>query len=64
MGREDIRIVDEDIKTTSSQFGDLVFASFNALWVCDFEREAAHARALEILDHVGVSHRRNDMAAF
>lgn len=56
-------IVHENVETATSEFRDLLFALFNTLGGGDLKRQDTDARLFEILDHVCISHRRNDMAA-
>lgn len=58
-----LRIVHENVKAAACEFGDLLFALFYALGGGDLKRQDADAGLLKVLDHVCVSHRRNDMAA-
>lgn len=63
MGDGVLRVVDENVKTTAGELGDLVLALDDALGLCHLEGKDADAGSLEILDHVGVSHRGDDMTA-
>lgn len=58
-----LRIVHENVETATSEFGDLIFALFNTLGGGDLKRQDTDARLFEILDHICISHRRNDVAA-
>lgn len=58
-----LRIVDENVEAATSELRDLLFALLDTLGGGDLKREDADAGPFEILDHVCVSHRRNDMAA-
>lgn len=59
-----LRIVDENVETATGQLRDLLFALVDTLWIGDFKGKDTDARRFKVFDHVGVSHSRNDVAAF
>jgi hypothetical protein len=59
-----LRIVDENVETAAGQLRDLLFALGDTFGIGDFKGKDTDAGSFKVFDHVGVSHRRNDVAAF
>lgn len=59
-----LRVVDENIQLPAGNVGHLVPGSIDAVLVRDVELDGAHAHGSEVLEHIHVTCRSNNVAAY
>lgn len=60
----DGRVVDENVKLAASEFGNLVVAGLDALFVGDVQGEGGHAEGSHLGENGRIAGRRNDVHAW